>query len=440
MALRLAGDSPTSRTWPRAAAWVRDHGGVERPVCSPTSGWPWWAAGTGTKLPAVPPELVFLPPDWPLSIWSFACWARQTIVALSVIMAHRPLATPPLRGRRAPIGQRTRAGAGSGPARLSSRRPRQGPTPLRGGGRASRGRSGSSEARLCGRRSAGWSPARKPTAAGAGSSRPWSTRPSPSSCRVTRSTTLWWPPLSPAWSAFTLDDERGRRIEACQSPVWDTALAAIALADAGTAPDDPSIKAARRLAAEKEVTVVGDWAVRRPDLPPGGWSFEFAERPLPRHRRHRRGGLGSSPRRRPAPKATAHATGRSTGWSGCSRATAVGVPSTPTTTSTLPNAAALLRLRRRHRPADGRRHGARRRDARLRASAPANAGLAGGSEEGRRMAVCPPGTRRFVLGPLGRQLRLRDGGRAAGADRRRRPRQGPDGGRRRPLARGAPEP
>ena len=40
---------------------------------------------------------------------------------------------------------------------------------------------------------------------------------------------------------FTIEDDAGRRIEACQSPVWDTALAVVALADAGVAPDDPHL-------------------------------------------------------------------------------------------------------------------------------------------------------------------------------------------------------
>jgi squalene-hopene/tetraprenyl-beta-curcumene cyclase len=75
---------------------------------------------------------------------------------------------------------------------------------------------------------------------------------------------------------FTIDDERGRRIEACQSPVWDTALAAVALADAGTAPDDEALIAAADWLLAEQVHVKGDWAVRRPQLAPGGWSFEFA--------------------------------------------------------------------------------------------------------------------------------------------------------------------
>jgi len=66
-----------------------------------------------------------------------------------------------------------------------------------------------------------------------------------------------------------------RRMEACQSPVWDTVLAIIALADAGLPADHPALaKAADWLLAE-EITGPGDWQVRRPALAPGGWAFEF---------------------------------------------------------------------------------------------------------------------------------------------------------------------
>ena len=39
---------------------------------------------------------------------------------------------------------------------------------------------------------------------------------------------------------FTIVDEQGRRLEACQSPVWDTCLALIGLSDAGLPPDHPA--------------------------------------------------------------------------------------------------------------------------------------------------------------------------------------------------------
>jgi squalene-hopene/tetraprenyl-beta-curcumene cyclase len=67
-----------------------------------------------------------------------------------------------------------------------------------------------------------------------------------------------------------------RRLEACQSPVWDTCLAVTALLDAGAAPDDPAIVRASQWLLGEEIRVRGDWSVARPDLEPGGWAFEFA--------------------------------------------------------------------------------------------------------------------------------------------------------------------
>jgi squalene-hopene/tetraprenyl-beta-curcumene cyclase len=65
------------------------------------------------------------------------------------------------------------------------------------------------------------------------------------------------------------------RPEACQSPVWDTALSVLALRAAGIPADDPRLQAAGSWLLGEEVTVRGDWAIRRPGLAPGGWSFEF---------------------------------------------------------------------------------------------------------------------------------------------------------------------
>jgi squalene-hopene/tetraprenyl-beta-curcumene cyclase len=75
---------------------------------------------------------------------------------------------------------------------------------------------------------------------------------------------------------FIVDDTRGRRVEACQSPVWDTALAVVALADAGVDRHHPAVVAGSRWLLGQEVRVKGDWSQRRPRLEPGGWAFEFA--------------------------------------------------------------------------------------------------------------------------------------------------------------------
>jgi squalene-hopene/tetraprenyl-beta-curcumene cyclase len=77
------------------------------------------------------------------------------------------------------------------------------------------------------------------------------------------------------WEGFTIDDGDRLRPEACQSPVWDTALAVVALLAAGVSPEEDALQRAGRWLLGEEVTVRGDWAIRLPDLPPGGWAFEF---------------------------------------------------------------------------------------------------------------------------------------------------------------------
>ena len=58
----------------------------------------------------------------------------------------------------------------------------------------------------------------------------------------------------------------------CLSPVWDTSLAGHALAEAGVSTD----AACNWLRPLQITEVVGDWAVRRPGLRPGGWAFQYA--------------------------------------------------------------------------------------------------------------------------------------------------------------------
>ena len=49
--------------------------------------------------------------------------------------------------------------------------------------------------------------------------------------------------------SFTIDEGDGlRRVEACQSPVWDTCLALVALHDAGVPDDDEAVQRGARVA------------------------------------------------------------------------------------------------------------------------------------------------------------------------------------------------
>ena len=61
----------------------------------------------------------------------------------------------------------------------------------------------------------------------------------------------------------------------CLSPIWDTSLAGHAVAEADGAAT-PSIDAACAWLVERQVTELrGDWALSRPDVPPGGWAFQY---------------------------------------------------------------------------------------------------------------------------------------------------------------------
>lgn len=63
----------------------------------------------------------------------------------------------------------------------------------------------------------------------------------------------------------------------CVSPVWDSALAAHALMEAGTPQAEAAaVKALDWLAPLQILDVQGDWAVTRPHVRPGGWAFQYA--------------------------------------------------------------------------------------------------------------------------------------------------------------------
>jgi squalene-hopene/tetraprenyl-beta-curcumene cyclase len=65
------------------------------------------------------------------------------------------------------------------------------------------------------------------------------------------------------------------RMQPCMSPVWDTAYAMFALGESGVPKDDPRMLKAADWILSKEVRTRGDWAVKVPNVQPGGWYFEF---------------------------------------------------------------------------------------------------------------------------------------------------------------------
>ncbi len=74
---------------------------------------------------------------------------------------------------------------------------------------------------------------------------------------------------------FTLRDGDRLWLQSCISPVWDTALALRALAAAGVSQHETALVTGANWLIAQQILTKGDWCIKNPDLPPGGWAFEF---------------------------------------------------------------------------------------------------------------------------------------------------------------------
>jgi squalene-hopene/tetraprenyl-beta-curcumene cyclase len=267
--LRLAGDPPEAEHMKRAREVVQELGGIEasrvftRIWLALFGEWSW------NDLPALPPEVILLPPWFPLNIYDFACWARQTIVPLTIVAAHRPCRPLPFSLSELRVGgwRETKLPLSTWGGRFQrldralhgyERHPLR---PLR---------------RRAMQLGAEWIIRRQEADGSWGGIQP------PWVYSLLALHLLGYPLDHPVMArglsgldGFTIEEGDHRRLEACQSPVWDTALAMLALRDAGVDPAHDAMRKAADWTLAEEIRVPGDWSVRRPDLAPGGWAFEF---------------------------------------------------------------------------------------------------------------------------------------------------------------------
>ncbi|NDZ79150.1 squalene--hopene cyclase [Streptomyces sp. SID10853] len=274
VALRLAGDEPDAPHMALASDWIRAHGGVAESrvftrIWLALFGWWKW-----DDLPELPPEMIFLPKWFPLNIYDFGCWARQTIVPLTVVSAKRPVRPAPFA-----LDELHADPADPNPAKR--------PAPLVSWDGAFQHLDKALHLyhKVAPRRlrktamnaAARWIIERQENDGCWGGIQP------PAVYSVIALHLLGYDIDHPVMRAglesldrFAIWREDGARmIEACQSPVWDTCLATIALADAGLSPDHPALVRAAEWMLAEEIDRPGDWSVRRPGLAPGGWAFEF---------------------------------------------------------------------------------------------------------------------------------------------------------------------
>jgi squalene-hopene/tetraprenyl-beta-curcumene cyclase len=76
-------------------------------------------------------------------------------------------------------------------------------------------------------------------------------------------------------AGLEIEGEDSLRLQPCLSSVWDTAVAMVAVQEAGLRRNHPALIDAARWLLEHQVLGAGDWQVSNPGATPGGWAFEF---------------------------------------------------------------------------------------------------------------------------------------------------------------------
>ena len=280
-ALRLAGDPIEAEHMRIAADFIRSQGGVAAARVFTHLWLALFGLWSWDRVPALPPEAILLPSWVPLNVYDFACWARQTIVALSIVKAHRPTRELSFDLRELYVADAEEAEQPSSPhARLLALLDR--------GLRAYERHPIGPLRRYALARAERWVVRRQEADGSWGGIQP------PWVYSLIALRLNGYPLDHPVMrrglegiERFMVEDQddplgvgappgKSRRLEACQSPVWDTALSLIALSDAGLPGDHPALVRAAEWLLEEEVTTRGDWSVARPQLAPGGWAFEFA--------------------------------------------------------------------------------------------------------------------------------------------------------------------
>jgi squalene-hopene/tetraprenyl-beta-curcumene cyclase len=274
--LKLLGDDPASSPMVRARAAILEAGGIDacnsftKALLAIFEQVPW------SSCPAVPPEMMLLPSWAPFNVYRMSSWSRTIVVPLSIIWAHRPSCPVPThasidelwtdRGRR-PLDPR-----GSQPGRMWRRF-------FLG---VDRGFKALETLRLRPLRTRAlrvaerWILDRLEHSDGLGAIFP------PIVNTIIALRCLGYATDHPTLKEqirelerLEIEDEETLRVQPCLSPVWDTALTMEALIRSGLPTEHPALQSGGRWLLDREVRVAGDWRIRRPQLEPSGWCFEY---------------------------------------------------------------------------------------------------------------------------------------------------------------------
>jgi squalene-hopene/tetraprenyl-beta-curcumene cyclase len=271
-ALKVAGESAEAPHMRRAREAILALGGAAKANTYTRYHLAFFGECPWENVPAIPPEMLFLPGQSPFTIYDMSSWSRTIFVPLSILYALRPkVPLPPSRGV----------------AELFIESPAATPAEDRGWkkffGKVDRLLKtyehlpgASALRRLAVKRAADWMIERFAGSDGLSAILPAMAN------SVMALKQLGHDDTSPILREqvgyldgllLGSEAEGTLRMQPCLSPVWDTVLAGYALAQTGLAADHPALARAATWLLDKQTTQPGDWSRRNP-VPPGGWYFE----------------------------------------------------------------------------------------------------------------------------------------------------------------------
>jgi squalene-hopene/tetraprenyl-beta-curcumene cyclase len=286
-ALKVAGDAAEAPHMRRARDVILELGGVEAANTYTKYHFAFFGQLPWSEVPAIPPELLFLPRRSPFSVYDFSSWSRTIFIPLSILWAKKPVVElPPACGARELC--RTPPGAGAGESR-SAATPAGTAAPtgpidpwkkfflgidrlLKRGERIPGTRA---LRRIAVKRAAAWMIERLADSDGLSAILPaMANSVLVLKCLGYREEDpLLAQNLAHLDGLLLRDESGGLRMQPCLSPVWDTVLASYALLQAGVSPEAPALQRATAWLLSKQTRRSGDWSLRNP-APPGGWYFE----------------------------------------------------------------------------------------------------------------------------------------------------------------------
>jgi len=276
-ALKMIGDDTAEPHMVRARAAILGAGGAEAVNVFTRIQLALFDAGPWSAVPTLPVELILLPNWFPVHLSKMSYWARTVIVPLLVLAVKRPIARNP-RGIRVdelfagrPVPPKSKA---ADPKWLWTRLFNGLDRVLKTGDSLWPNRLRQRAIAAC----EAWVIERANGVDGLGAIYPAMAN------SVMMFDCLGYAPDHPVRAAARQSvenllvhrDDGETYCQPCVSPVWDTALAAHAMIEAGSEESMTRAKAALDWLKPLQVLdVTGDWADQKPDVRPGGWAFQY---------------------------------------------------------------------------------------------------------------------------------------------------------------------